>query len=29
LLAGSFKDVDARDKPTAVRFKFCGQGAWH
>jgi IS4 transposase len=22
------KDVDARDKPTAVRFDFCGQGAW-
>src|ERR1700722_19340947 len=22
------KDVDARDKRTAVRFDFCGQGAW-
>jgi hypothetical protein len=21
------KDVDGRDKPTAVRFDFCGQGA--
>src|SRR5262245_28571682 len=23
------KDVDARDKRTAVRFDFCGRGAWH
>jgi hypothetical protein len=22
------KDVDTRDKRTAVRFDFCGQGAW-
>ena len=21
--------VDGRDKPTAVRLSFCGQGAWH
>jgi hypothetical protein len=22
------KDADGRDKPTAVRFRFSGQGAW-
>jgi hypothetical protein len=27
LLIDSFKDVDARDKPTGVRFDFYGQGA--
>jgi hypothetical protein len=29
LMAVNKKNVDARDKPTAVRFKFGGQGAWH
>jgi len=27
LLSRRFEDVDGRDKPTAVRFVFCGQGA--
>jgi hypothetical protein len=25
---GATEDVDGRDKPTAVRFDLCGQGAW-
>jgi hypothetical protein len=28
LLSFQREDVDGRDKPTAVRFDFYGQGAW-
>ncbi|MET4291433.1 hypothetical protein ABIB06_000175 [Bradyrhizobium sp. LB8.2] len=27
-LSDGTKNVDARDKPTAVRFKFIGRSAW-
>jgi hypothetical protein len=28
-LSAVIQDVDGRVKPTAVRFNFDGQGAWH